>query len=104
VARRTRELQASRDLLQSVFDTNLIAMSVQEAVRDETGAIQDFRLRLVSRQLMRETGRTDLVGKLYAQEYPGVREIVIFDLAVRTVETGEPQGMEYFYPHEGFER
>ncbi|MFD2718455.1 PAS domain-containing protein [Hymenobacter monticola] len=104
VARRTRELQASRDLLQSVFDTNLIAMSVQEAVRDETGAVQDFRLRLVSGELVRETGRTDLVGKLYAQEYPGIREAGIFDLAVQALETGVPQGMEYFYPYEGFDK
>ncbi|MBF9144076.1 PAS domain-containing protein [Hymenobacter properus] len=104
VARRTRELQASRDLLQTVFDTNLIAMSVQEAVRDETGAVQDFRLRLVSGELMRETGRTDLVGKLYAQEYPGIREAGIFDLAVRALETGQPQGTEYFYPHDGFNK
>jgi len=104
VARRTRELQASRDLLQSVFDTNLIAMSVLEAVRDAAGAVLDFRLRLVSRELARETGRTDLVGKLYAQEYPGIRATGIFDLVVRTVETGEPQGMEYYYNHEGFDR
>ena len=104
VARRTRELQASRDLLQSVFDTNLIAMSVLEAVRDEAGAVQDFRLRLVSRELARETNRTDLVGKLYAEEYPGIREAGIFALAVRTLETGEPQGMEYYYNHEGFDK
>ena len=104
VARRTRELQASRDLLQSVFDTNLIAMSVLEAVRDEAGAVQDFRLRLVSRELARETNRTDLVGKFYAEEYPGIRDAGIFDLAVRTLETGEPQGMEYYYNHEGFDK
>ncbi|MCA8832556.1 PAS domain S-box protein [Hymenobacter pini] len=104
VARRTRDLQASRDLLQSMFDTNLIAMSVLEAVRDEAGAIQDFRLVLVSRELARETGRTDLVGLLYAQQYPGIRDVGIFDLIVRAVETGEPQGMEYFYPHEGFNK
>lgn len=104
VARRTRDLQASRDLLQSVFDTNLIAMSVQEAVRDETGAVQDFRLRLVSKELERETGRTDLVGKLYSVEYPGIRATGLFDLAVRALETGEPQGMEYYYNHEGFDK
>ncbi|OON65276.1 PAS domain S-box protein [Hymenobacter sp. CRA2] len=104
VAERTQELQASRDLLQSVFDTNLIAMSVMEAVRDEAGVIQDFRLVLVSQELERDTGRTDLEGKLYAQEYPGIREVGIFDLAVRTLETGEPQGTEYYYPHEGFSR
>jgi len=104
VAARTRELRESRDLLQTVFDTNLIAMSVLEAVRDEAGTIQDFRLRLVSRELERETGRTDLEGKLYIQEYPGIRDVGIFDLIVQTVETGQPQGMEYFYPHEGFDK
>ncbi|RPD48677.1 PAS domain S-box protein [Hymenobacter sediminis] len=102
VAARTHELQASHDLLQSVFDTNLIAMSVLEAVRDEDGTILDFRLVLASQQLERETGRTDLEGKFYAQEYPGIRLVGIFDLIVHTVETGEPQGMEYYYPHEGF--
>jgi len=104
VARRTRDLQASRDLLQSVFDTSLLAISVMEAVRDDTGAVQDFRLQLVSRELTREAGRTDLVGKLYAAEYPGIREVGIFDLAVRAMETGEPHGMEYYYNHEGFDK
>jgi len=102
VAYRTHELQANRDLLQSVFDTNLVAMSVLEAIRDDAGAVQDFRLRLVNREVERQTGRTDLEGKRYAQEYLGIREAGLFDLAVRALETGEPQGMEYYYPHEGF--
>jgi PAS domain S-box-containing protein len=104
VARRTRDLQASRDLLQSVFDTSLFAMSVMEAVRDDAGAVQDLRLRLVSREVMRETGRTDLVGKLYSVEYPGVREVGILALAIKALETGEPQHMEYYYPYEGFDK
>ncbi|WP_022822643.1 PAS domain S-box protein [Hymenobacter norwichensis] len=104
VARRTRDLQASRDLLQSVFDTSLISMSVLYAVRDETGQVQDFRLGLVNRELERETGRTDLVGKLYAAEYPGIREVGIFNLMRQALHTDEPQGMEYFYEHEGFQR
>lgn len=71
VARRTRELRDSRDLLQSVFDTNLIAMAVMKAVRDEAGQVQDFRLILVNKELERETGRSDLVGQHYVREYPG---------------------------------
>jgi len=102
VARRTQALQASRDLLQSVFDTNLIAMSVLEAVRDDAGAVQDFRLRLVNRELERQTNRRDLVGRLYTQEYPGIRDVGIFDLLLRTLATGEPQELEYHYGHEGF--
>lgn len=104
VARRTQQLQASRDLLQSVVDTSLISLSVMEAVRDAAGAVQDFRLRLVNRELERETGRADLVGKLYAQEYPGIREVGIFDLAARALATGEPQSTEYYYAHEGFQK
>jgi PAS domain S-box-containing protein len=102
VARRTHELQASHDLLKSVFDTNLIAMSLLFAVRDDAGRVQDFRLGLVNKELERSTGRTDLVGKLYAQEYPGIKQVGIFDLMLRTLATGEPQGMEYFYDYEGF--
>ncbi len=102
VAERTRQLQESRDLLQSVFDTSLISMSVLHAVRDEAGQVQDFRLALVNKELARETGRTDLVGKFYAQEYPGIRQVGIFDLMLRALATGEPQGMEYFYDQEGF--
>ncbi|TGE06197.1 PAS domain-containing protein [Hymenobacter fodinae] len=102
VAERTRELSESRDLLQSVFDTSLISMSVLNAVRDENGQIQDFRLGLVNKRLERETGRTDLVGRLYAEVYPGIRQVGIFDLMLRALATGEPQGMEYFYEYDGF--
>jgi PAS domain S-box-containing protein len=102
VAERTQQLQESRDLLQSVFDTSLISMSVLYAVRDEGGQIQDFRLGLVNKELERETGRPDLVGKLYAAEYPGIRQAGLFDLMLQTLATGEPQGMDYFYDQEGF--
>lgn len=104
VMERTQQLQDSRDLLQSVLDTSLISMSVLYAVRDEGGQVQDFRLRLVNKELERETGRTDLVGKLYAQEYPGIRQIGIFNLMLQALDTNEPQSMEYFYEHEGFSR
>jgi PAS domain S-box-containing protein len=102
VAARVGELRASHDLLQSVFDTNLVVMSVMQAVRDEAGEVQDFRIKLVNKQMEKETGRTDLVGKLYGQEYPGVRVVGVFELMLRALATGEPQGMEHYYNHEGF--
>ncbi|MDO3645263.1 sensor histidine kinase [Mucilaginibacter sp. L3T2-6] len=97
-------LQESEGLLQSVFDTSLIGMSVLQAKRDEQGQIEDFVIRIVNKELERETGRTDLVGKLYAQEYPGIREAGIFTLMLKVMETGVPEQMEYFYPHEGFNK
>ncbi|UOR05065.1 PAS domain-containing protein [Hymenobacter aerilatus] len=104
VLERTQQLQESRDLLQSVLDNSLISMSVLQAVRNEAGQVQDFRLALVNKELERETGRTDLVGKLYAAEYPGIRQVGLFDLMLRALASDAPQGMEYFYDHEGFSR
>lgn len=101
VADRTQELRESRDWLQSVFDTSLIAMSVMQAVRDAAGHITDFRILVVNKELENQTGRHDLVGKLYAQEYPGIVEVGIFERLLRTVATGQPQHLEYYYGHDG---
>jgi len=59
---------------------------------------------LLNKELARELGRTDMVGKHYVQEYPGMRASGLFDLMRATVETGEPQHLEYYYPYEGFNR
>jgi PAS domain S-box-containing protein len=99
-----QELKENAALLQSVFDTSLIQMSVMKAERDANGDITDFRIMLVNRELERETGRTDLVGKLYTKEYPGIRLSGIFDCMMQVMETGKPARLEYFYPHEGFNK
>ncbi|MDJ1480940.1 PAS domain S-box protein [Cytophagaceae bacterium YF14B1] len=104
VSERTKELEESRDLLQSVFDTSLMGMSVMKAVRDENGNIVDFRIRIANKEIKRETGRMDLEGKLYAQEFPGIQQVGIYDIIVRVVETGKAEGMEYYYPFEGFNK
>jgi signal transduction histidine kinase len=98
------QLRESNNLLQSVFDTSLVQMSVMKAVRDPEGRITDFRILLTNAELERETGRTDLVGKYYAEEYPGVRNSGLFDVLLKVMETGEPQRIEYFYPYENFNK
>lgn len=96
--------QEQHELLQSMFDTSLIAMSLLKAVRDERGAVQDFEIRLTNKELERQTGRTDLVGKLYGAEYPGIRQTGLFGLMLHALESGQPTGTEYYYDHEGFNR
>lgn len=98
VAMRTAQLQTSKAQLQSVFDTTLVQLSIYEAVRDDFGKIVDFEIKLVNKELERETGRTDLVGKNYVEEFPPVRDTGLFDLLVKAVETGQPQQTEYCYP------
>lgn len=92
-------LKKSRDLLQSVFDTSLIGMSVLEAVRDEKDNISDFRIQLVNKELEKETGRTDLTGRLYTAVFPGIRETGILELMLRVIATGKPEQMEYYYSY-----
>jgi len=96
--------QEQHELLQSVFDTSLIAMSVLKAVRDEQGEVQDFEIRLTNKELERQTGRTDLVGKRYSVEYPGIRQTGLYDLMLRALASGQPTGTEYYYGHEGLNR
>jgi PAS domain S-box-containing protein len=96
--------QERRDLLQSIFDMSLFAMSMLQAVRDEQGEVQDFRILLTNKELERQTGRTDLVGKYYAAEYPGIRQVGLFDLMLQTLESGQSTDLEYHYGHDGIHR
>ncbi|RDC62545.1 PAS domain-containing protein [Adhaeribacter pallidiroseus] len=97
-----KEFRESKKLLQSVFDTNLMAFSILEAVRGHDGAIQDFRIKMVNKALEKQTQCTDLVGRLYTVEYPGIKTAGLFDCMLRVMDTGETSQFEYHYPHEGF--
>lgn len=98
------DLKESNALLQSVFDATMIGMSLLKPIRNEDGEIVDFTLKLVSKGLENETGRTDLVGKAYAVEFPGIIKAGLFDLMLKVMKTGKPEQLEYFYPFEGFNK
>lgn len=98
------EMMQNRDLLQSILDNSLIAMSVLKPVRDEEQNILDFEITLVNRELRQATQRNDLVGKCYAEEFPGIRSAGLYDVMLRVMATGQPEGLEYFYPYEGLDK
>jgi PAS domain S-box-containing protein len=104
VGERTAEIQAGKNQLQSILDTTLVQMSILRAVRDECGNISDLEIKLVNKELEKATGRIDLTGKRYGEEYPGIRQIGLFDLIITAIETGRNQQMEYHYSHDGFNR
>lgn len=99
-----RQLKESKDLLQSFFDTTLMGIAVHEAVRDNEGNVLDFRIKLVNRELETLTGRKDLVGKLYAMEFPGVKQMGLFDVMIDVMKTGEPRSIDYYYQYDGFKK
>jgi two-component system NarL family sensor kinase len=97
-------LKESNELLRSIFDTQLIGMCVLEAKRGESGELVDFQIQFLNKELEMLTKRTDLVGKLYGQEFPGIKQMGLYDLMVKTLETGKSHRMEYKYPHDGFDK
>ena len=97
------ELNESLNLLKNIYDTSLIGMLVFAPVRNDQGAITDFRFVTVNKEIERTSGRFDLVGKLYTDLYPGIRQMGLFDLMVTTMETGETGKMEYHYTYEGID-
>jgi len=98
------ELKQSRDELVAIYDNTLMAISVLNAVKNEKNEIIDFKIALANKALERETGRKDLIGKLYIEEYPGIKKMGIFDKMVKVMETGLPITIEYFYPYEDFNK
>lgn len=99
----SQELNQSKNLLQAIFDTSLVGMALHQAVRDEKGNILDFRILLINKELERVTGRTDLVGRLYSEEFPGIKLTGLYALMLEVMESGQPGQMEYSYPHDGFD-
>jgi two-component system NarL family sensor kinase len=97
-----KQLTSKNELLQSILDTSLIGMSVLQAERNNTGIIDDFRIVIVSKELQRLTGRSDLSGKLYSKEYPGIRQTPLFNLMLQVMETGVAAQIEYPYQVDGF--
>jgi two-component system CheB/CheR fusion protein len=104
VAERTQALRESRDILKSIFDTTLLGLAVLKAVRDEKSNITDFQILLVNKELERETGRTDMVGKLYSVEFPGIKQVGLFDIMLKVMDTGEPSQIEYYFPHQNLNK
>jgi signal transduction histidine kinase len=102
VTERTAELKESRNAIESIFNTSLIAMSLMEPVYKGRGEIADFKISIANRHLEQMTGRTDLAGKLYLKEYPGVVPVGLFNMMLRVMATGKAEGMEYAYDYEGY--
>lgn len=99
-----QELIRNKNLLQSIFDTSLIGMSLLEPIFDEQGQIEDFCIMMVSKELERQTQRKDLVGKKYSIEYPGIKQTKLFKMMLDVMETGKPESTDYYYPYDGFNK
>lgn len=87
-------------LLRSILNTSLHSTFVHEAIRDETGQIQDFRIVLVNewarRDVIKRLG-VDPVGKTLLSINPDSRSLGQFNLFCQVIESGESVQVEQFY-------
>jgi len=94
-----KEAEKSR-LLNAIVEHAPVGIQVYEAIRDSSGAIIDFRIRLYNEILQTLTGISREVRSRYS-----FRELLkhleaeeVFQRYVQTVETGEPLQFEYLSP------
>lgn len=88
-------------LLNGVLNTSLNTTFVYEALRDETGHIQDFKVLLVNERARREVVAKlgiDPVGKTLLTINPSSRLSGQFNLFCQVIESGESIQTEQFYP------
>lgn len=98
-----KEVRQTKELLQSVFDASLHGIILFKAVRDTKGKIKDYEVVLNNSITQKWNGR-DLTGKMYAAEFPQVKEQGIFNAYKEVLETGKPMQMEVQYEAEGFKK
>jgi len=97
-----KQLEANRELLQSIIDVSHTAITYSKAVRDKNDGITDFEWLLVNKTASRYGGKKPLVGKRYSKEYPGVKESGVFEKYVKVVEENELHDFEIYYDHDGY--
>jgi hypothetical protein len=86
------ELLADPEVARGILDELPVSVSISTAIRDESGAIVDFRTEYVNRASEESSGipAAEQIGRLASEMLPSFREMELFADTVRVVETGEP--------------
>lgn len=96
VAERTRALEESKELLQSVFNSAVNIITVYQAVRNEKTEIVDFKY-IVCNELAKIYEGSDPAGKLYSDIHQGIKETEILNQFKSVVDTGKTVDFEVYY-------
>lgn len=96
-----QELQEKNELLQNIFDNGLIGMCILETVHSEAGQVEDFRIKVVNKEMEKLTGHTNLVNQLCSVKYPCIKKTGLFDLMLEVMYTGKARQAEYNYRQDG---
>ena len=101
-SRSETSLRRAEALLSGVLESSLDGVMAFAAVRDESGAIADFRWLLTNAAAERlvQKNHGELLGHLMLDVLPGNKVDGLFDAYTEVVETGRPLHIDHFYKHE----
>jgi hypothetical protein len=90
------DLLAQAEVCRGILDELPVSVSISTAIRDDSGAIVDFRTEYVNRKSSEISGipPEEQIGRLASEMLPNFRELALFADTVRVVETGEPMVRE----------
>lgn len=94
--------EGTEGLLKSVLDTTFNGIMTFQSIRNESGAIVDFEWIFVNdvAEEIVSMKAEELLGQHLLAVMPGNKDAGLFDRYVKTVETGNPEVFEQFYPGE----
>jgi len=108
--RAEEERRQQSELLSSILaniDNAIVALQAVRApgLDGQPGAIVDFTYALVNQRVSALVGVSDdeMIGKRLLTIFPGARKTGLFDLYLKTIESGEPQYQEIHYNEDGLE-
>ncbi|MFD2518362.1 ATP-binding protein [Salinimicrobium flavum] len=97
-----KDLQESKQLLQTVFDVTNLATAVLRTVYNEDGTVKDFIFVRTNKVLKEMYLEQDVVGLTYLETSKHGVEMGIFDAFIKVMEGGTPLDKEFYYDREGY--
>lgn len=93
-------LERQKTVLDGVLNASQSAISLYEPVRDEEGAIVDFRISLCNALGVQLSGRPteEVIGRKLTELYPLSKTAGLWHRYVRVHESGQPERVEHHYP------
>ncbi|MGB3589135.1 MAG: PAS domain-containing protein [Tunicatimonas sp.] len=95
-------LERSKQLINSIYESASVGIDALTAVRDDQGEITDFIYQRTNQKSQEINGRgtTDITGNSLLAMHPGVKQQGLFETYVQVAETGETFHDVFYYGHE----
>lgn len=94
------QLREHQGLLESVIQSDIVALSVLRPVRDAAGEIHDFEWVIANKLLMAIAKGRNVIGKRYTEIFPQARDKGTLDLMKKVMLTGVRAENEYYHEDE----